>query len=88
MLFRLGFLIVIALAIVSGLLIGTLNSDPVLIDLLWFQIEWPLGLALIGALAVGLLLGLCLAWLFTVLPLRVQLRNVRQARNDQQTPDV
>ena len=85
MLYRLGFLLIAAVAIVGGLLIGTLNADPVTIDLLWVQLEWPLGLVLVGALAVGILFGLSLAWLFTILPLRVQLRN---ARNLKQTLDV
>jgi uncharacterized integral membrane protein len=77
MLYRIGSLLVAALAIVAGLLVGTLNSEPVTIDLLWVQLVWPLGLALIGALAAGILLGLCLAWVFTVLPLRIKLRNAR-----------
>lgn len=79
MLYRIGFLIVAALAIVAGLLVGTLNAEPVTIDLLWVQLAWPLGLALIGALAAGLLLGLCLAWVFSVLPLRMKMRNARQS---------
>ena len=73
-LFRIIFIIVITLAVATGLLVGTLNSDTVSVDLLWVQLEWPLGLLLLSALSAGLLLGLALAWFFTVLPLRVQLR--------------
>ncbi|WP_354694121.1 LapA family protein [Elongatibacter sediminis] len=77
--YRLGFIIVTILAVVLGLLVGTLNNEPVAIDLLWFHLVWPLGLALIGALAVGMVLGLALSWLFSVLPLKVRLRKARRA---------
>jgi len=68
---------VVTLAVAVGLLVGSLNSEAVSIDLLWVQIEWPLGLLILSALAAGLLLGLCLAWFFSILPLRVQLRKIR-----------
>jgi uncharacterized integral membrane protein len=77
---RIGFIIVLILAIALGLLIGTLNHEVVVIDLLWIQLHWPLGLLLLAALAVGLLLGLVLAWLFSVLPLRMHLRKARRAK--------
>ena len=44
------------------------------LDLLWIQLEWPLGLVLLCAAAVGLLMGLLLAWFFSILPLRARLR--------------
>ncbi len=76
---RIIFIIVITLAIATGLLVGTLNSDMVSVDLLWVQLEWPLGLLILSALSTGLFLGLGLAWFFTILPLRVQLRKLRNA---------
>jgi uncharacterized integral membrane protein len=75
---RIGFIIVMVLAIALGLLVGTLNHEVVAIDLLWTQLHWPLGLLLLAALAVGLLVGLMLAWLFSVLPLRMHLRKARR----------
>ncbi|MCH8056466.1 MAG: LapA family protein [Proteobacteria bacterium] len=78
--YRIIFIIVITLAIAMGLLVGTLNSDMVSVDLLWVQLEWPLGLLVLSALSAGLFLGLGLAWIFTILPLRVQLRKLRNAR--------
>ena len=66
------------LAIALGLLVGTLNHAVIELDLLWTQLQWPLGLTLLAALAVGLLLGFLLAWLFSVLPLRIQLRKLRK----------
>ena len=78
--YRIAFIFITALAIGMGLLVGTLNSEVVSLDLLWVQLEWPLGLILLCAAATGLLLGLLLAWLFSVLPLRAKLR--KAARRD------
>ena len=72
--YRVLFIIVIILAVALGLLVGTLNSELVHVDLLWIQLEWPLGLVILSAAALGLLIGLLLAWLFSVLPLRARLR--------------
>lgn len=77
MIHRIGFIILALAAIAFGLVVGTLNSDPVAVDLLWQQIEWPLGLVIIAALAIGFAIGLLLIWLTTVLPLRLQLRKSR-----------
>jgi uncharacterized integral membrane protein len=76
-LYRIIFIIVITLAVAMGLLVGTLNSDMVSVDLLWIQLQWPLGLLVLSALSVGLFLGLGVAWFFTILPLRIQLRKSR-----------
>lgn len=75
--YRILSIIVMILAVALGLLVGTLNSDLVQIDLLWVQLEWPLGLAILSASALGLFIGLILAWFFSVLPLRSQLRKAR-----------
>ena len=72
--YRIAFIIITALAVAAGLLIGTLNSAVVSLDLLWIQLEWPLGLICLCAAAVGLLMGLLLAWFFSILPLRARLR--------------
>lgn len=77
--YRIIFIIVITLAVASGLLVGTLNSAMVSVDLLWVQLEWPLGLLVLSALSLGLFLGLGLAWVFAILPVRVQLRKLRNA---------
>jgi len=73
-LYRIGFIIVAVLAIALGLLLGTLNSDSVSVDLLWVQLQWPLGLLILCVLAVGLLAGFALTWVFGILPLRARLR--------------
>jgi putative membrane protein len=73
-LYRIAFILVTVLAIALGLVIGTLNPESVSLDLLWVQLEWPLGLVLLAAGALGLLVGLLLAWFFSILPLRARLR--------------
>ena len=76
---RLGFILVAIVAIVVGLLVGTLNSSPVLLDLLWVQFELPLGLAILLGFSLGVLMGLGAVYISRVLPLRLQLRKARAA---------
>lgn len=75
--YRIIFIIVVTLAVFTGLLLGTLNADTVNVDLLWLQVQWPLGLLILSSVAAGFLLGVFLTWFFTVLPLRVQMRKLR-----------
>lgn len=77
--YRLLFILLALLATAAGLLVGTLNSDPVRLDLLWFQLEWPLGLVVVLMFASGLLLGVGATWLFAVLPQRVAARRAARA---------
>ena len=77
--YRVIFIVITILAVALGLLIGTLNSETVGVDLLWVQLQWPLGLLLLAACAAGLVLGLLLAWLFAILPLRSRLRRATGA---------
>jgi uncharacterized integral membrane protein len=76
-LYRIAFIAVAVLAVALGLLIGTLNSDTVGVDLLWVQLQWPLGLLLLCVFATGLLFGLLLIWFFGIVPLRARLRKAR-----------
>lgn len=75
---RIGLIVVLSLAVALGLLVGTLNHEMTSVDLLWLQLDWPLGLLLLAALTVGLFIGLLLAWFFRILPLRMQLRKTRR----------
>jgi len=84
-LYRIIFIIIAVLAIALGLLVGTLNSATVSVDLLWFQLDWPLGLLLLVTCTSGLLLGLLLAWFFSILPLRSQLRRARGGETNKPT---
>jgi uncharacterized integral membrane protein len=90
--YRIVFVIITTLAITLGLLIGSLNSETVAVDLLWVQLHWPLGLVLLSAMAVGMLLAVSLAWFFSILPLRVQLHKKsiepREQSNALKKPNV
>ena len=66
-------------AILAGLLVGTLNSDKVALDLLWLQLYWPLGVILVISFATGLLLGLAAVYLLAVIPLKISLRRKQAA---------
>jgi len=79
--YRILFIVVMLLALALGLLVGTLNSELVAVDLLWLQLDWPLGLVILSAAALGLLLGLVLTWLFSVMPLRARLRRAQSISN-------
>jgi len=76
---KIGFILVAIAAIVVGLLVGTLNADPVQLDLLWVQFEIPLGLAILLGFSLGLVTGLSVIYFVRVLPLRLQLRKARTA---------
>ena len=75
--YRIVVIIIVVLALALGLVIGTLNPDMASLDLLWIRLEWPMGLLVLSACALGLLAGLALAWFFSILPLRAQLRKSR-----------
>ena len=68
--YRIATILLAAAAVAFGLIIGTLNSDPVIVDLLWLQLEWPLGVVILVTLVLGLLIGLGLLWLTALLPTR------------------
>jgi putative membrane protein len=85
---KLGFILMAVLAIVVGLLVGTLNSNPVNLDLLWVQLELPLGLAILLGFSLGVISGLSVIYLARVLPLRLQLRKARTALLKQDSTDI
>ncbi len=85
---KLGFILMAIVAIVVGLLVGTLNSSPVQLDLLWVQFELPLGLAILLGFSLGVVLGLSVIYLARVLPLRIQLRKARAALVKQENTNL
>ncbi len=84
--FRIGTALIVILAIGAGLLVGTLNSTAVTLDLLWIQLNWPLGLTVLVFLAVGLLFGIGFTWFSQVFPLRMKLRRAQRESDNQQAP--
>ena len=85
---KLGFILMAGAAIVVGLLVGTLNSSPVQLDLLWVQFELPLGLAILLGFSLGVMVGLSTIYLVRVLPLRLQLRKARAALDKQDASNL
>ena len=85
---RMGFILVAIAAIVVGLLVGTLNSDLVQLDLLWVQFELSLGLVILLGFSLGVISGLGILYLARVLPLRLQLRKARAALQKTENPGV
>lgn len=75
--YKLFFILIALVAIFCGLLLGTLNAEPVMLDLLWVQLNWPLGLVTVMALATGVFLGLAATWVLQVWPLRLALRRAK-----------
>ena len=85
---KLGFILMAIAAIVVGLLVGTLNSSSVQLDLLWVQFELPLGLAILLGFSLGVISGLGAIYFARVLPLRLQLRKARTALLKQDSTDI
>jgi putative membrane protein len=85
---RIGFILLAIAAVLIGLLVGTLNSDPVQLDLLWIQFESPLGLAILLGFSLGVVIGLAIIYFTRVLPLRLQLRKARAKLIKQDAADL
>ena len=83
--YRLMLYVFGAVAILAGLLVGTLNAENVALDLLWLQLDWPLGVILVISFATGLLLGLAALYLLAVIPLRISLRKKQNVLNQDQS---
>ena len=65
------------LAVLFGLVVGALNPASVSIDLLWLQIDLPLGQAILLGFSIGLIVGVIFMYVFQVLPARHRLRRAR-----------
>lgn len=84
--FRIVLLILALCAAAAGLVIGTLNPDSLVIDLLVWQPELPLGLALVACFVLGLVCGLVLALALFGLP--AGWRRVRHRRQASDSSDT
>ncbi len=56
-------LIILAVFVVAGIVLGALNAEMVSYDFGFAQLQLPKGAALLGSLVVGWLLGGMTAWL-------------------------
>ena len=85
---RLVFGLLATLAIITGLLVGTLNPDPVTLDLLLLTLVWPLGLLVLLFFSAGLILGLMAMFVFRVLPLRLKLRKAQKSEPARESREI
>ena len=85
---KLGFILMVIAAVLVGLMVGTLNSDRVQLDLLFVQFELPLGLAILLGFSLGVIVGLGVIYIARVLPLLHQLRKARIALSRQNSTDL
>ena len=69
-------LIILAVFVAVGIVLGALNAEMVDYDFGFAQLQLPKGAALLGALVVGWLLGGVTAWLGT------------RSRRSRKTPDA
>ena len=60
---RLVFLVLAIASLAVGLVVGTLNAEAVGLDLLWVQLQWPLGLIVLASFAAGLVVASTLVYL-------------------------
>ncbi|CAM5229842.1 DUF1049 domain-containing protein [Rhodanobacter lindaniclasticus] len=60
---RLLVLIILAIFVAAGIVLGALNADMVGYDFGFARLQLPKGAALLGALVLGWLLGGMTAWL-------------------------
>ena len=74
---RLILIVVVLLVVGLGALFGALNPGPIAVDLYFAQVQLPTGLALLGCLLLGWLLGGLDAWFGQVPRLRRELRKAR-----------
>lgn len=80
---RLIALLILALFVVAGVVVGALNADPVSYDLAFARMTMPKGAGLLVALVIGWLLGGLTAWLGMSLRHR---RVLRRHRANGKTP--
>ena len=61
-------LAVVLLLLIAAVAISSLNADAITLNLYWYQLSLPLGFMLLLFVALGLLVGLVVGWLFWTWP--------------------
>lgn len=61
-------LVTVLVLLVIAIAISSLNADRVVLDLHWYQLNWPLGFTLLLFLSLGVVLGVLLGWFFWTWP--------------------
>ncbi len=80
---RLILIVVVLLVIGLGALFAALNADSIVLDLYFFAVHVPIGLALLGSVLLGWLLGGLVAWFGQVPRLRRELRKAQRPSHEQ-----
>jgi putative membrane protein len=84
---RLLVILILLIFAAAGIVVGALNADMVIYDLLLARVHLPKGAALLCALVIGWLLGGLTAWLGVITRHRRERR--RQLRdNEKKLPDT
>ena len=78
---RLIVTLLLLLFIAAGVVLGALNADLVGYDLAFTRVELPKGAALLGAIAIGWILGGLTAWLGVTTTHRRQRRIAAKSRS-------
>ncbi|MFC3193468.1 LapA family protein [Marinicella sediminis] len=61
-------LILVLLLLTGAIAVSSLNAGHVNINLYWFELNWPLGFALLLCGTLGVLAGLLIGWLYWTWP--------------------
>lgn len=77
---RLLSLVLAALFLLAGIVFGALNPVDVVLDFHRWQLELPLGVALIGFALLGAMGAGLLLWFAVIWPQRRRLRRLERAR--------
>lgn len=78
---RLILIVPIVFVVACGALFGVLNGARVPLDFYFTSVEMPLGIALLGTLLLGWVLGGLVAWLGHAPRLRSEMRMLRRELN-------
>jgi putative membrane protein len=76
---KIGRLLLLLAVLVGGLVIGSLNSQPIDISLAFWVLQTTSGLAIIASLLLGALVGGGMVLLGLVVPLYARLRRANKA---------
>jgi uncharacterized membrane protein YciS (DUF1049 family) len=84
--FRWLLILVLLLAATAGLVLGVLNAEIVALNLVFTELNLPLGGLVLCAMALGLIAGLLLSWLLFIVPGRV--KRARRSGSHRQGTDL
>ncbi|KAB7770212.1 MULTISPECIES: LapA family protein [Xanthomonas] len=78
---KIARLLILLVLLLAGLVIGSLNSQPIQINFVFSSIATTSGIAIIVSLFAGVLIGASLVLAALVIPLYAKLRRANKAAN-------